>query len=71
VLNIKMVCPQRVIRHHPSGVTVTKPVITGFLFGLGMFVATSQLPTVFGVKGDSGQFLHRLSESATSATRTS
>ena len=32
---------------------VSKPVMTGFLFGLGLFVAVSQLPKMFGVE-DSG-----------------
>jgi MFS superfamily sulfate permease-like transporter len=39
---------------------VSKPVMTGFLFGLGMFVALSQLPRIFGVPAGSGNFFPRL-----------
>jgi sulfate permease, SulP family len=45
-----------------GGVTdlVSKPVMTGFLFGLGLFVALSQLPRIFGVPAGSGNFFPRL-----------
>src|ERR1700742_4258051 len=33
---------------------VSKPVMTGFLFGLGLTIMLSQLPAVFGVAGGSG-----------------
>ena len=39
---------------------VSKPVMTGFLFGLGMFVALSQLPRIFRVPAGSGNFFPRL-----------
>ncbi|HEY7398046.1 MAG TPA: SulP family inorganic anion transporter [Gaiellaceae bacterium] len=39
---------------------VSKPVITGFLFGLAMTVTVDQLPKVFGVPDGSGKFFHRL-----------
>ena len=35
---------------------VSKPVMTGFLFGLGLTVAVGQLPKIFGVEGGSGHF---------------
>jgi high affinity sulfate transporter 1 len=39
---------------------VSKPVMTGFLFGLGLFVALGQLPKLFGVPGGTGTFFPRL-----------
>ena len=39
---------------------ISKPVMTGFLFGLGLFVAVSQLPKMFGVEDASGTFFERL-----------
>jgi high affinity sulfate transporter 1 len=39
---------------------VSKPVMTGFLFGLGMFVAVGQLPKLFGIPGGGGNFFPRL-----------
>jgi high affinity sulfate transporter 1 len=35
---------------------VSKPVMTGFLFGLGLTVTVGQLPKVFGVAAGSGHF---------------
>jgi sulfate permease, SulP family len=39
---------------------VSKPVMTGFLFGLGLTVAIGQLPKLFGVEGGSGDFFDLL-----------
>jgi sulfate permease, SulP family len=39
---------------------VSKPVMTGFLFGLGLTVAVGQLPKLFGVEGGSGDFFELL-----------
>jgi sulfate permease, SulP family len=39
---------------------VSKPVMTGFLFGLGLTVTIGQLPKIFGVAGGSGHFFHQL-----------
>jgi MFS superfamily sulfate permease-like transporter len=39
---------------------VSKPVMTGFLFGLGLTVTIGQLPKVFGVAGGSGHFFSQL-----------
>jgi sulfate permease, SulP family len=39
---------------------VSKPVMTGFLFGLGLTVAIGQLPKLFGVDGGTGQFFAKL-----------
>ena len=39
---------------------ISKPVMTGFLFGLGMTIAVGQLPKLFGVEGGSGKFFERL-----------
>lgn len=39
---------------------VSTPVMTGFLFGLGLTVAVGQLPTLFGVEPGSGEFFERL-----------
>ena len=35
---------------------VSKPVMTGFLFGLGLTVAVGQLSKIFGIEGGSGHF---------------
>jgi SulP family sulfate permease len=47
-----------------GGITdlVSKPVITGFLFGLGLFIMVSQAPSLFGIEGGSGQFFGRLAD---------
>jgi SulP family sulfate permease len=39
---------------------VSKPVMTGFLFGLGLTVAIGQLPKLFGVEGSDGDFFEIL-----------
>ena len=39
---------------------ISKPVMTGFLFGLGLTIAIGQLPKLFGVEGGSGEFFERL-----------
>ena len=39
---------------------VSKPVMTGFLFGLGLTVALGQLSKLFGVEGTSGKFFEQL-----------
>jgi SulP family sulfate permease len=39
---------------------VSKPVMTGFLFGLGLTVALGQLPKMFGIEGGSGTFFSEL-----------
>jgi sulfate permease, SulP family len=39
---------------------VSKPVMTGFLFGLGMTIAIGQLPKVLGVPDGDGNFFPRL-----------
>ncbi|MBV9916415.1 MAG: SulP family inorganic anion transporter [Solirubrobacterales bacterium] len=39
---------------------ISKPVMTGFLFGLGLTIAIGQLPKVFGVKPGSGNFFPQL-----------
>jgi sulfate permease, SulP family len=39
---------------------VSRPVMTGFLFGLGLTVAVGQLPKLFGVEGGSGDFIELL-----------
>ncbi len=41
---------------------VSKPVMTGFLFGLGLTIMVSQLPPVFGIAGGSGDFIPRIRE---------
>jgi high affinity sulfate transporter 1 len=41
---------------------VSKPVMTGFLFGLGLTVAMGQLPKLFGVPAGSGNFFPRLAD---------
>ena len=50
---------------------VPKPVMTGFLFGLGLTITVAQLPSLLGVDAGDGDFFGRLrSCSPTSATRT-
>jgi MFS superfamily sulfate permease-like transporter len=39
---------------------VSKPVMTGFLFGLGLTVTVGQLPKLFGVAAGSGHFFPQL-----------
>lgn len=39
---------------------VSKPVMTGFLFGLGLTVAIGQVPKLFGVEGSDGDFFEIL-----------
>jgi high affinity sulfate transporter 1 len=39
---------------------VSKPVMTGFLFGLGLTIAVGQLPKLFGVEAASGEFFDKL-----------
>jgi sulfate permease, SulP family len=45
-----------------GGVTdlISKPVLVGFLFGLGLTVAVGQLPKLFGVAGGDGDFFEKL-----------
>ena len=45
-----------------GGVTdlISKPVLVGFLFGLGLTVAVGQLPKLFGVPGGDGHFFAKL-----------
>ena len=39
---------------------VSKPVMTGFLFGLGITITVGQLPKALGVPGGSGNVFHQL-----------
>ncbi|MBF6620310.1 MAG: SulP family inorganic anion transporter [Patulibacter sp.] len=39
---------------------VSKPVMTGFLFGLGLTIAVGQLPTLLGVAAGDGDFFPRV-----------
>jgi len=39
---------------------VSKPVMTGFLFGVGLTIAIEQLPKMFGVADAGGEFFERL-----------
>lgn len=41
-------------------VFMSKPVLTGFMFGLGLTVAVGQLSKLFGVEGGSGNFFQKL-----------
>jgi sulfate permease, SulP family len=41
---------------------VSKPVMTGFLFGLGMTITVGQLPKLLGLPEGSGDFFPRLSD---------
>ncbi|MCI0632395.1 MAG: SulP family inorganic anion transporter [Actinobacteria bacterium] len=45
---------------------VSKPVMTGFLFGLGLTVAIAQLPKLFGVPTGSGNFFPQVRDLLTS-----
>ena len=45
---------------------VSKPVMTGFLFGLGLVVALGQLPKLFGVEPGTGGFFEKLWDLVTS-----
>ena len=38
----------------------SKPVITGFIFGLAMMIAIRQVPKLFGVEGGDGDFFERV-----------
>lgn len=42
------------------GVFMSKPVLTGFTFGLGLVIAVGQLDKLFGVEGGSGDFFEQL-----------
>jgi sulfate permease, SulP family len=39
---------------------ISKPILTGFLFGLGLTIAVGQLPKLLGVPGGSGNFFPKL-----------
>ena len=39
---------------------ISKPILVGFLFGLGMTIAVGQLPKLLGVEGGSGNFFPKL-----------
>jgi SulP family sulfate permease len=39
---------------------ISKPVMTGFMFGLGLTIAIQQLPSVLGLPGADGTFFDRL-----------
>ena len=39
---------------------VSKPVITGFLFGLGLFITVGQLPALLGVEGGGDGFFEKI-----------
>jgi high affinity sulfate transporter 1 len=39
---------------------ISKPVMTGFLFGLGLTIALEQVPSILGVDGGAGNFFPRL-----------
>lgn len=41
-------------------VFMSKPVLTGFTFGLGLTIAIGQLPKMFGVEGGDGSFFEQL-----------
>jgi sulfate permease, SulP family len=43
---------------------ISTPVMTGFLFGLGLTIAVGQLPNLFGVEAGSGDFFEKLWELA-------
>jgi high affinity sulfate transporter 1 len=38
---------------------ISKPVLTGFLFGLGLTIAVGQLPKMLGIEGGSGDFFEK------------
>jgi high affinity sulfate transporter 1 len=39
---------------------ISKPVLTGFLAGIALFIAAGQLPKLFGIYGASGNFFQRI-----------
>lgn len=39
---------------------ISKPVLKGFLIGVGLYIAVSQLPKLFGLHGASGGFFDRI-----------
>jgi high affinity sulfate transporter 1 len=39
---------------------ISKTVLTGFLAGLALYIASGQLPTLFGIPGTSGNFFDRM-----------
>lgn len=41
---------------------ISKPVMTGFLFGLGLTIAIGQAPKLLGVPGSSGTFVDQLAD---------
>ena len=41
---------------------ISKPVMTGFLFGLGMVITLAQLPSLLGVKAGEGNFFPALND---------
>ena len=40
---------------------ISKTVLTGFVAGLALFIASGQLPILFGISGASGNFFQRIS----------
>jgi sulfate permease, SulP family len=41
---------------------ISKPVMTGFLFGLGLTIAIGQAPKLLGVPGSNGTFVDQLAD---------
>ncbi len=39
---------------------ISKTVLTGFLAGIALFIASGQLPKIFGISGSSGNFFERI-----------
>ena len=39
---------------------ISKTVLTGFLAGIALFIASGQLPKIFGISGTSGNFFERI-----------
>ena len=39
---------------------ISKTVLTGFLAGIALYIASGQLPTLFGIPGTSGNFFDRI-----------
>ncbi len=39
---------------------ISKTVLTGFLAGIALFIASGQLPKLFGISGSSGNFFQRI-----------
>jgi MFS superfamily sulfate permease-like transporter len=39
---------------------ISKTVLTGFLAGLALFIASGQLPKLFGISGATGNFFQRI-----------